>query len=146
MAAVTSCENTPFSINDLHWLCLYLQKKLNAGWLLDTRTCRKVAIAKIWPYGTCSFLRIFHSVWSWERIWSEAPVTKICLKLSPISYPQAFFLLVGTKTLANSKAENGQSPCFWCWPNENRTLGTRLRLWGRDWGLTRRYCTRSQFI
>ena len=91
MAAVTSCENTPFSISDLLWLWLYLQKKLNAGWLLDTRTCRKVAIAKIWPYGTCSSLRIFHSVWSWERIWSEAPVTKICSKPKSNLVPTGLF-------------------------------------------------------
>ena len=92
MAVVTSCENTSFSINGLLRLCLYLQKNLNAGLLLDTRTCRKVAIAKIWPYGTCSAsLRIFHSVWSWERIWSEALVTKICSKFKSNLVPTGLF-------------------------------------------------------
>ena len=32
-----------------------------------------------------------------------------------------------TRTLANSNAGNGQSPCSWCCPKEKRTLGTRLR-------------------
>ena len=72
-AAVMSCENTPFSINDLLGSCLNL-----------------------------SFLV------------TVALVTRICSKLKSNLIPTGFFCWSAPRTLANSRARNGQSPCSLC--------------------------------